>query len=342
MEEAASIAVIAQTARWLAGSGGVAANSTEARIARLLDDLHTHLEMVEGLHESMRRAMEDATGEDANRPHLDPAPPEVLAAISDLRLEAPMLKTMRQTAQCVVCCADFECGEHLSQLPGCSHLFHPDCIRQWLERASNCPICRRDLVEATGERSPEPASALSGDPSAFGTLLGPESHRLQALMALSNDDTAVTPGATGSTAPVPTPASGSQGRTTRRSNGAGQTSAIGVSPVSQQFLAGVGAAPSNGLRSNISGQTYGSLPMGMGASLDTVAVVRRPASSSVLVGAGSSTIAVPASPASSGQPPSPSASSGLACNSGTMLPPVSTGPSGERQSVGSRGFAQRR
>jgi len=142
VEETTSLAVLTQATRWLAGGAGTV-NSTEARIARLLDDLHAHLEMVEGLHESMRRAM----NAEADRPHLDPASDEVLNAIQRIQLDAAMLKSMRQTAQCVVCCADFEVGETLSQLPGCGHLFHDTCVRQWLERAANCPICRCNLME---------------------------------------------------------------------------------------------------------------------------------------------------------------------------------------------------
>mmetsp|Transcript_51085 Transcript_51085/g.143827 ORF Transcript_51085/g.143827 Transcript_51085/m.143827 type:complete len:281 (+) Transcript_51085:76-918(+) len=161
VEETADIADIAPAGEWLASGAGVA-NSTEARIARLLNDLHAHLEMVEGLHESMRRAM-DASTEEAARPQLNPAPPEVLEAIEPVQLDGHTLKSMRQTAQCVVCCADFEAGEELSQLPGCGHLFHRDCVLQWLGRASNCPICRRDLQEAIGG-TPAAASSSTNTP----------------------------------------------------------------------------------------------------------------------------------------------------------------------------------
>lgn len=157
MQESTNVAMIAQAARWLV-SGPGAANSTEARIARLLDDLHSHLEMVEGLHESMRNAV-DRAEEAARRPQLDPAPQHVLDAIEGFDLEAEMLENMRQTPQCVICCADFEAGERLSRLPGCEHLFHDTCVSQWLERATNCPICRNDLVEAVQAISAKKDSA---------------------------------------------------------------------------------------------------------------------------------------------------------------------------------------
>jgi hypothetical protein len=108
--------------------------------------------MVEGLHESMRHAV-DRAEEASRRPQLDPAPQHVLDAIEGLDLDAHTLGNMRQTPQCVICCADFEVGERLSRLPGCGHLFHDSCVSQWLERATNCPICRNDLVEAVRTRS---------------------------------------------------------------------------------------------------------------------------------------------------------------------------------------------
>lgn len=170
--------MLAQAARWLARDG--LATSTEARIARLLDDLHAHLEMVEGLHENMRYAMEQAE-ESAGRPELDPAPQQVLDAIESLDLDAPALQSMRQTPQCVICCADFEVSERLSRLPGCGHLFHDSCVMQWLERASNCPICRCDLPEAVGVTRPaaeevgsEEAAAGDSSPGERRRLVAPE------------------------------------------------------------------------------------------------------------------------------------------------------------------------
>ena len=33
----------------------------------------------------------------------------------------------------------------VAQLPKCQHSFHQKCILTWLERTSNCPLCRSDL-----------------------------------------------------------------------------------------------------------------------------------------------------------------------------------------------------
>jgi len=144
VEESANAMALAQAVQWLV-SEDRGANSMEVRIARLLDDLREHLASVDGLHSSMAITMDiPAT------PKLEPAPLEVRNGISEVRMDNQTAQEMRQTAQCVICCSDFEAGEMLSQLPGCSHLFHSGCIRQWLERAANCPICRCDLRQAVG------------------------------------------------------------------------------------------------------------------------------------------------------------------------------------------------
>ncbi|KAG1361334.1 RING-H2 finger protein ATL57 [Cocos nucifera] len=43
---------------------------------------------------------------------------------------------------CVVCLADFEGKEKVKLIPGCGHVFHPQCIDSWLISKGSCPICR--------------------------------------------------------------------------------------------------------------------------------------------------------------------------------------------------------
>ncbi|EGG23187.1 RING zinc finger-containing protein [Cavenderia fasciculata] len=56
------------------------------------------------------------------------------------------LPTIRFTAdcqypQCVVCLGEFELNETLTILPKCKHIFHTNCISNWLANASkNCPV----------------------------------------------------------------------------------------------------------------------------------------------------------------------------------------------------------
>ena len=46
--------------------------------------------------------------------------------------------------ECMVCLMEHEVGKYACKLP-CSHLFHRECLLDWLHKHSNCPICRYEL-----------------------------------------------------------------------------------------------------------------------------------------------------------------------------------------------------
>lgn len=52
------------------------------------------------------------------------------------------LKGSKQGLECAVCLSKFEDIEILRLLPKCKHAFHINCIDQWLEKHSSCPLCR--------------------------------------------------------------------------------------------------------------------------------------------------------------------------------------------------------
>ncbi|XP_070222705.1 E3 ubiquitin-protein ligase RLIM-like [Bos mutus] len=47
---------------------------------------------------------------------------------------------------CTICITEYTAGNMLRVLP-CSHEYHYQCIDQWLEEHSNCPICRGPVVD---------------------------------------------------------------------------------------------------------------------------------------------------------------------------------------------------
>lgn len=55
------------------------------------------------------------------------------------------LSTVKGPLECAVCLSEFADDESLRLLPGCCHVFHPECIDQWLENHTTCPVCRADL-----------------------------------------------------------------------------------------------------------------------------------------------------------------------------------------------------
>ncbi|CAH2053725.1 unnamed protein product [Thlaspi arvense] len=57
--------------------------------------------------------------------------------------------------QCVVCLSELAEGDKARVLPSCNHCFHADCIDQWLQSNSSCPVCRNNnigrLILSNGE-----------------------------------------------------------------------------------------------------------------------------------------------------------------------------------------------
>ncbi|KAM6549887.1 hypothetical protein CsatB_021563 [Cannabis sativa] len=46
---------------------------------------------------------------------------------------------------CSVCLDEFEAGTKGARMPDCLHLFHVDCIANWLRKNPSCPVCRSQL-----------------------------------------------------------------------------------------------------------------------------------------------------------------------------------------------------
>ena len=46
---------------------------------------------------------------------------------------------------CIICREDMPEGSHSKKLD-CNHVFHMKCLRSWLERQQNCPVCRSPVV----------------------------------------------------------------------------------------------------------------------------------------------------------------------------------------------------
>ncbi|KAJ8528276.1 hypothetical protein K7X08_021968 [Anisodus acutangulus] len=56
-----------------------------------------------------------------------------------------LLKGSKKGLECAVCLSRFEDVEILRLLPKCKHAFHINCIDQWLEKHSSCPLCRHKV-----------------------------------------------------------------------------------------------------------------------------------------------------------------------------------------------------
>ncbi|QDZ24835.1 RING-type domain-containing protein [Chloropicon primus] len=70
-----------------------------------------------------------------------------------------------QTTDCSVCMEAFEEGDRIRELP-CGHMFHLECVDEWLKLHPSCPICREDVRDALKEETAgEEEAAPSGSPT---------------------------------------------------------------------------------------------------------------------------------------------------------------------------------
>ncbi|KAL7033407.1 hypothetical protein ACKWTF_007580 [Chironomus riparius] len=53
-------------------------------------------------------------------------------------------ETDEDSEKCTICLSQFEVDNDVRRLP-CMHLFHRDCVDQWLVTSKHCPICRVDI-----------------------------------------------------------------------------------------------------------------------------------------------------------------------------------------------------
>lgn len=53
-------------------------------------------------------------------------------------------ETDEDSEKCTICLSQFELDNDVRRLP-CMHLFHKDCVDQWLVTNKHCPICRVDI-----------------------------------------------------------------------------------------------------------------------------------------------------------------------------------------------------
>ncbi|XP_047972896.1 E3 ubiquitin ligase BIG BROTHER-related-like [Salvia hispanica] len=51
---------------------------------------------------------------------------------------------------CVICRLDYEDGDALTAL-SCKHLYHPECINNWLQINKVCPVCSTEVSNSSGK-----------------------------------------------------------------------------------------------------------------------------------------------------------------------------------------------
>ena len=63
---------------------------------------------------------------------------------------------------CIICRDDMTVHD-CKQLPGCGHLFHKSCLREWLTQQQTCPTCRSDIAAMQRQENTRNAAAQAAD-----------------------------------------------------------------------------------------------------------------------------------------------------------------------------------
>ncbi|GMI87382.1 hypothetical protein HRI_002407500 [Hibiscus trionum] len=62
----------------------------------------------------------------------------------DLMLNKVRVEAEAEEQDCTICLEELKVGSDASQMP-CAHIFHGDCIQEWLHTSHYCPICRFEM-----------------------------------------------------------------------------------------------------------------------------------------------------------------------------------------------------
>jgi len=84
--------------------------------------------------------------------------------------EESLLNIKKENPLCSICLTDITLNK--KEL-GCKHNFHKQCIDKWLEKKSNCPICRKEVIEdepVVNFRSDSTRRRVSDDLFAYATF----------------------------------------------------------------------------------------------------------------------------------------------------------------------------
>lgn len=73
--------------------------------------------------------------------------PQSSVSGSDGGRSDPSGSSSRNSTMCPICINDIEAGNEVATLSTCSHIFHRDCLSEWLStHTRDCPYCRQEII----------------------------------------------------------------------------------------------------------------------------------------------------------------------------------------------------
>lgn len=63
------------------------------------------------------------------------------------RVDASSVASSCNSTMCPICIHDIEVGDDVAVLSACNHIFHRDCLSEWLStHTRDCPYCRTEII----------------------------------------------------------------------------------------------------------------------------------------------------------------------------------------------------
>ncbi|KAJ8555438.1 hypothetical protein K7X08_012934 [Anisodus acutangulus] len=78
-------------------------------------------------------------------PRRPPASKQVVANLPVTTVTDEFLTKLGADAECAICREVLVLDDKMQELP-CKHMFHPPCLKPWLDEHNSCPICRHELL----------------------------------------------------------------------------------------------------------------------------------------------------------------------------------------------------
>lgn len=89
-----------------------------------------------------------------------PTAAATLRALPKVKVTKHDIET-NESDECAICLDDLVLGQPALRIP-CGHLYHEDCVKDWLKKSNECPVCRFELPTDDAEYERERKKRTEG------------------------------------------------------------------------------------------------------------------------------------------------------------------------------------
>ncbi|CAN4076615.1 unnamed protein product [Withania somnifera] len=101
--------------------------------------------LLERLVASLHNIIPEMLDDGPSAPRVPPASKQVVENLPVTTITDEVLTKLGADAECAICREVLVVDDKMQELP-CKHMFHPPCLKPWLDKHNSCPICRHELL----------------------------------------------------------------------------------------------------------------------------------------------------------------------------------------------------